>query len=173
MGLFREVVGGGGPKLASRPLIRKPSHFFSASQGAAPRDLVRMGRWSGGPEAELPGLNLAHFSVPLLTLAVALRLKLESWGARSQTAPPPQPHPSPTQPSGARKWLVKGGGQLENKQVVRGLSDWSPCTLPEGPGVVGEEEEEVRKGKERGRGWGFVTCHLLWLSLGRAGGGPV
>ena len=34
--------------------------------------------------------------------------------------------------------------------------------------MVGEEEEEVG-GSERGRGWSFVTCHLLWLSLGRAG----
>ena len=34
--------------------------------------------------------------------------------------------------------------------------------------MVGEEEEEVG-GRERGRGWSFVTCHLLWLSLGRAG----
>ena len=29
--------------------------------------------------------------------------------------------------------------------------------------MVGEEEEEVG-GRERGRGWSFVTCHLLWLS---------
>ena len=34
--------------------------------------------------------------------------------------------------------------------------------------MVGEEEEEVG-GRERGRGWSLVTCHLLWLSLGRAG----
>ena len=65
---------------------------------------------------------------------------------------------------------MKGGGQLENKQVVRGSSDWSPRTLFEGPGMVGEEEEEEEVGgRERGRRRSFVTCHLLWLSLGRAG----
>lgn len=34
--------------------------------------------------------------------------------------------------------------------------------------MVGEEEEEIG-GREWGRGRGFVTCHLLRLSLGRAG----
>lgn len=64
--------------------------------------------------------------------------------------------------------MVRGGGQLKNKQVVRGLSDWGRSSLPEGTEMVGEEEEEIG-GREWGRGRGFVTCHLLRLSLGRAG----
>lgn len=110
----------------------------------------------------LSGSDVAHSSVPFLTLIVALRLNGEPGRPRSWTPP------TPPLPSGAREWLVEGVDHLENKQVVRGLSDGSPGTLQEGPGMVGEEEEEVG-GKERGKGWSFVTCHLLAGSLGRAG----
>lgn len=69
-------------------------------------------------------------------------------GSRS----PPPTHPPP----GVREWLVKGGDQLENKQVVRRLSDWSHVPYP---GMVGEEEEKVG-GREGGRGGVLspVTC---------------
>lgn len=60
---------------------------------------------------------------------------------------------------------MKGGGQLESKQVVRRLTG---AHIPY-PGMVGEEEEKVG-GREGGRGRGFVTCHLLWLCLGQEGG---
>nr|XP_030698102.1 mucin-1 isoform X2 [Globicephala melas] len=129
-----------------------------------------MGQWCGGPEDELPGLavqdfDLAHFLCYFSHLVCCPEAKIGPWGPRSGSRLPPPP-------SGAREWLVKGGGQLENKQVVRGLSDWSPLTLFEGPGMVGEEEEEEEVGgRERGRRRSFVTCHLLWLSLGRAWGG--
>ena len=112
---------------------------------------------------ELPSPNLPTLSIPFLTLAVALGLKLKPWDPGPRLL-----HFSLyTPPSGAKEWLAKGGGQLENKQVVRGLSDSGPCGLPEGTGMVGEEEEKIG-GREWGKGRGFVTCHLLWLSPGRA-----
>lgn len=121
VGLFREVGAGEPPTSDLSTIIQPPcvlSTYGKRFQGPS----ERIGKGIGAPR---DGLSWARrpgpFCAPLPRLGCFSGAKTRARG--------PQVSFTYT-PGEVKEWLVKGGGQLENKQVVIRLSDWSPSTLP-------------------------------------------